>query len=150
MTSPNDNHDQRSLTREWAAARIVVIGGFVVAVLVAGFFAYRAHEEHAAAIQAALPKKVDAKALAQAELAVCTAELIAAEGIGIVPNYAGLASPRLARGDAPHRYICEAKTHLTTYFIAADLLCNALRDPRCVSVFRVASIDGRLLYARRE
>lgn len=136
--------------REWIAARIVVIGGLALALGLVAFFAYRAHQQAVALQQAALPKKVDAKALARAELAVCSAELIAAKNIGILPSYAGLATGRLMRGNLPQRFICEAKTHLTSYFIDADLLCNNLGEARCVSVYRVASLQGQLLYSRRE
>jgi len=152
MSLPENNSKQSGLRREWAAARVVVIGGFVIAIAVAGYFAYRQEQAQSPAgvPNAMTPHKVDAKLLAQAELAVCSAELIQAKGIGIVPAYGQLATPRLVRGNAPERFICEAATSLTHYFIAADVLCNKLADARCVSVYRIALKDGTLVYQRPE
>jgi predicted negative regulator of RcsB-dependent stress response len=153
MSSPEDESKQHALAREWAAARIVVIGGLLVAVAVAGYFAYRDRQatlaqQQAAAPIAVTPRKVDIKAVEQAELAVCTAELDHAIRIGIIPNYGALATSRLARTAVNRRFVCVAGTHLTKYFIAADLRCNNLRDPQCISVYRIASKDGQLLYSR--
>jgi len=47
MSLPEDGKAVGALKREWAAARIVVIGGFVVAIAVAGYFVYRARQEYA-------------------------------------------------------------------------------------------------------
>jgi hypothetical protein len=95
--------------------------------------------------------KVDPKVLVRVELAVCTAELMHAKDVGAIPAYGELATGQLVRaGDAPRRFICEAKTHLTNYFIAADVLCDKLSDPRCVSVYRVANREKQLIYARPE
>jgi predicted negative regulator of RcsB-dependent stress response len=154
MSLPEDQR-QRALKREWAAARIVVIGGLIAAVGVAGYFIWRARQEQLAAqpvVHATVVArpKLDPKTLARLELAVCSAELLRAKDLGIVPSYGALASPRLARANVPTRFICEAQTHLTKYFIAADVLCNQLGDPRCVSVFRIATKDGTLIYARPE
>jgi hypothetical protein len=154
MSLPEDNPKQHALKREWAAARIVVIGGFIVAIAVAGYFAYRQEQamraQSQATAQAGLPHKIDAKLLARAELAVCSAELIQAQSIGIVPTYGQLVTPRLVRENTPRRFICEAGTHLTRYFIAADIVCNNLADARCVSVFRIALKNGTLVYQRPE
>jgi|SRR5579862_8628579 len=148
-TEQKDEAKLRALKREWAAARAVVIGGLILAVAVAGYFAYRQHEEMRAELpQAVVPNKIDPKLLARAELAVCSAELKQAKTINIVPAYGQLASPNLIRSAVPKRFICEAATHLTKYFIAADLLCNNLTDGRCVSVYRVALTDGTLVYSR--
>jgi len=152
---PDNTPKQHALAREWAAARIVLIGGFIVAIGVAGYFVYRQHQEtlaeHGQSAQtAALPKKIDAKKLLQVEAAVCTEELIHAKNIGIVPEYGVLATPRLVRTDVSRRFICEASTHLAKYFIAADLRCNNLLDAACMSVYRVVLKDGTIVYARPE
>jgi len=87
--------------------------------------------------------------LARAELAVCTVELMRAKDLGVIPSYGQLASGQLVRApDAPHRFICEAQTHLTNYFISADVLCGKIADPRCVSVYRVATKEKQLVYSR--
>src|SRR5277367_5937903 len=103
MSLPEENPKQHALRREWAAARVVIIGGFIVAIAVAGYFAYRQEQAtraltQANAPQAGLAHKVDPKLLARAELAICSAELVQAQGIGIVPTYGQLATPTLVRG----------------------------------------------------
>lgn len=152
MSAPEDDTKQRALKREWAAARIVVIGGFIVAVAVAGYFVWKARQEQLAQTPVVhatvVHPKIDAKALQQLELALCTVELMHAKDIGMVPQYGELASAQLYHGSVPNRFICVAKTHLTNYFISADLLCNKITDPRCVSVYRVALKDGTLIYSR--
>ena len=152
MSAPEDDTKQRALKREWAAARIVVIGGFIVAIAVVGYFLWKARQDrlaHEPVVHATVVRpKVDAKTLRQLELAFCTVELIHAKDLGMVPNYGELASGQLYHGTVPNRFICEAKTHLTHYFISADLLCNKLTDPRCLSVYRVALKDGTLIYSR--
>jgi hypothetical protein len=154
MSPPPNDNKQRALAREWAAARIVIIGGFIIAIAVAGYFWYRERQATLAEQQASMPHavaaphKIDAKTLARIELAVCTVELNDAKSLGIIPQYGALASPRMARGNAPRRFICEAQTHLTRYFIAADILCNHLADARCVSVYRIATKAGSLVYSR--
>lgn len=150
MSTPENSNTRRALAREWAAARIVVIGGLIVAAAIAGYFAYGEYqaEKQAAAPTVVTPKPIDAKAMARVELEICSAELIRSKDIGIVPRYADLATPRLARTDVARRFVCVAKTNVAKYFIGADLRCNKLADARCVSVFRIVLGDGRLLYVR--
>ncbi len=155
MSLPEDDKKMGALKREWAAARIVVIGGFIVAIAVAGYFIYRARQQQIAqqpVVHATVVSpKVDPKVVARIELAVCTAELMRAKDVGAIPFYGELATGQLVRaGNAPRRFICEAKTHLTNYFIAADVLCDKLSDPRCVSVYRVATREKQLIYSRPE
>jgi hypothetical protein len=155
MSSPEDDKKIGPLKREWTAAHIVVIGGVIVAIAVAGYFLYRARQPQIAqqpVVHATVvAPKVDPKVLARVELAVCTAELIHAKDVGAIPPYGELASGQLVRaGNSSRRFICEAKTHLTNYFIAADVLCDRLADPSCVSVFRVATREKQLIYARPE
>jgi hypothetical protein len=153
MSLPDDDKKHSALKREWAAARIVVIGGFIVAIAVAGYFLWKARQDrlaqqpvvHATVVR---PPKVDAKTLLQLELALCTVELVHAKDLGMVPAYGELASSQLWHGTVPNRFICEAKTHLTNYFISADLLCNKITDARCLSVYRIALKDGTLIYSR--
>jgi len=156
MAVPENDQKQRALKREWAAARVVVIGGIIIAVGVAGYFVWRARQEklaeapvvHATVVQ---QPKVDQKLVQRVELALCTIGLSNAQGLGMVPQYATLATPRALRGTTPGRFICEAKTDLTHYFISADLKCShlgQLTDARCVSVYRVALKDGTLIYSR--
>jgi predicted negative regulator of RcsB-dependent stress response len=153
MSLPEDDKKMGALKREWAAARVVIIGGFIVAIAVAGYFYYRARQEQLAqqpiVHTTVVRPKVDAKTLARAELAVCTAELMRAKDVGAIPTYGQLATGQLVRApDAPQRFICEARTHLTSYYISADVMCDKLADPRCVSVYRVATKERQLIYDR--
>lgn len=153
MPTPDDKNKVHALSREWAAARIVVIGGLIVALAVAGYFAYRAREATIAAQQAAAPvmtPKVDAKTVARVELIVCNAELAHAKDLGIIPQYGRLDTPKLVRTQVERRYVCIGVTHLSKYYIAADLRCDNLADARCMSVYRIALPDGTLLYSRPE
>lgn len=155
MALPENDQKQRALKREWAAARIVVVGGIVIAIGVAGYFVWRARQEklaEAPVVHATVvpQPKIDQKVVEQAELALCTVELDHAKDLGMVPQYGDLATPRALRGTVPRRFICEAKTNLTHYYISADLVCNQLTDPRCVSVYRIALKDGTLIYSRPE
>ncbi|MGB8364741.1 MAG: hypothetical protein ACLQUZ_16740 [Rhizomicrobium sp.] len=88
--------------------------------------------------------------MARAELAVCSAELARAQAIGVIPQYGRLDSPKLMRTNVEGRFVCVAATHLTKYLIAADLRCNNLADPQCVSVVRIALMDGTVVYSRPE
>lgn len=152
MTTPEDDTTQRALRREWAAARLVVIGGLIVGLAIVGYLAYQQKAAADRALQEiasqSAERKINAKALAEAELAVCSAELIRAKAIGIVPNYGVLVSPHLIRGNIANRYVCEAGTSLTRYYIAADIRCNKLAEARCVSVYRIALKGGTLVYSR--
>lgn len=153
MSMPEHDSTQRALRREWAAARMIVIGGLILGFAVVAYLAYEQWQASnnalkSIATQTAPKRKIDAKALAEAELEVCSAELIRAKALGIVPQYGVLASAHLIRGNIANRYVCEAGTHLTRYYIAADLLCNKLAEARCVSVYRIAVKGGMLVYAR--
>lgn len=150
MSLPDDNSNKSALSREWAAARIVVIGGLVVAIAVAGYFAYRARTPAVLPLQTVVPAaaKPDAKLLARVELAVCTTVVKRAMDIGIIPTYGRLDTPQLVKTDVAHRFVCVGATHAAKYYVAADLRCNNLVDPQCVSVYRVALRDGTLLYSR--
>ncbi len=163
MSFPEDNTTQRALSREWAAARIVVIGGFIVAVAVTGYFAWQARQESIvrqhvlmaeqqaaarAAAAAAVPGKIDAKKLARAELAFCKAELKRAQDITIVPSYARLAAPNLVPTNIARRFICAAKTDVTVYLIAADLRCSNIQNPQCISIDRIVTKEKLLVYTR--
>lgn len=153
MTEEQKN--MRGLEREWNMALIVGIGGLVVAIAVAGYFGYREMHRRAqvAVVHAVAPTAhIDRKELQKIEVAVCNAEIAGAQSLAVVPAYAKLAEPNLVRTRVRGRFICVAETHLTQYLISADLRCEKLidviRDPRCVSVFRVMLKDGRLVYSR--
>ena len=131
----------RGTAREWAAARIVLIGGFIVAIAVAGFFLWQRHQATIAAQQKAV-----ATVNAQAQLLLCAMELASAKSMGIVPPYGRLITAAPRSGGKQGRYVCAAATPSLGYIITADLVCRALTDPKCVKVQSIKTSDGTALY----
>lgn len=148
MAYPDAAAASRALGREWLAARIVVVGGFLLALLAGIWFGVvypdfiRPHE-----IRTILKNRVEA--LLGAEARICTTGLNTAKNFGIVPQYGALASRRLARTTVQGRYLCLATTKSTKYVLAVDLVCRNLKDPRCVSLYNVSQTDGTVLYQRQ-
>jgi hypothetical protein len=148
MTDQESN--QGALAREWLWARITIIGGFVIALAVAGYFAYRAHTEIAnqeAAQQAAV--QAQAQVNAKVTLQLCSLALSAAKNFGIVPAYGQLASPKVQKTDVQGRYVCLAATSVTKFLLAADLVCRNLDDPHCISLYSITQDDGTVLFQRK-
>jgi len=150
---------KRGISREWAAARIVLIGGFIVAVAVAGYFLWQRHEETVALQQeqaqenARIAKAEQAQTRAQAanETAnagaiLCAMELAGAKKMGIVPPYGQLAAMTPKETERHGRYACVAATSALKYVIIADLVCRQLADPACVKIHAIKTDDGTTLY----
>jgi hypothetical protein len=138
---------QRALSREWLAARIVVIGGLVVAAAVAAYFgwikpAYLTPPQPT-------PEQQEARANAQAVLDMCTTGVAAAKAFGILPPYGRLVSLNVGRTDVQGRYVCQAATQVAKYLVAVELYCRNLKDRRCVSLYSVTQDDGTVLYQRQ-
>jgi hypothetical protein len=143
----------RGISREWLAARIVLLGGFVLAIAVAAYFTLRPApvvqqlpaaqtEDQAAAV---LARK---EANAKAAIMVCAMELLNAKNTGIVPSYGQLVGMLPRKTATRGRYACIAGTNVTHYVIEADLVCRNLLDSRCVALHEVKTSDGTLLYQR--
>jgi trans-2-enoyl-CoA reductase len=145
--------------REWTAARIVLIGGFIIAIAVAGYFTWTQHkqaQEAAAAQQAQVqaaeqaaagPTKAQiAQAQARMGLAVCLRVAINAAANGIIPNYAKLASRSPTPTKVQGRYTCLAVTDVAKYKVTGDLMCADMRKADCVKLYSVVSDDGTVLY----
>jgi hypothetical protein len=147
MTDQEPN--QGALAREWLWARITIIGGFVIAIGIAGYFIYRAHTDisnQQAAQQAAAQAQTQTNA--KVALQLCSLALNAAKNFGIVPAYGKLASPKVQKTDVQGRYVCLAATSVTKFLLAADLVCRNLDDQRCVSLYSITQDDGTVLYQR--
>ena len=148
MSSSNAAAAERALKLEWLIARIIVIGGFVIAIAVTVWFGYvmpRIIEPRQ--LHAALVTRV--KTLLVAESQICSMALNSARNFGIVPQYGRLASPKLALTQVQGRYICVAATSAAKYFMAIDLICKQLANPRCTSLYNVMQADGTVLYQRQ-
>jgi hypothetical protein len=134
----------RGTAREWFWARIVLIGGFVVAMAVAGYFVWQRHEE-------TIHAQEQAKAVINAKmgLAVCAMELASAQSMGIVPAFGHLTTAAPEATGRQGRYACTAATPSLKYIIAADLVCAAITNPKCVQVTSIKTDDGTMLYQQK-
>jgi hypothetical protein len=156
--------DLRMTGREWLAARIVLIGGFIIAIAVAGYFTWSQHQQAVqdAAAQAAQQKAAEQAAAAPSQelaaarertrmgLVVCIREIVNAETLGVVPKYAKLASGAPAATGVQGRYVCNAATDVAKYAVTADLICADMRKADCVKLYSVKSDDGTVLYQAKE
>ena len=149
MTDQNEN--MRATANEWRITMIVIGAGFLIAIALALYFALKpatAPETTTAqpTEQTMTPEQRRAEA-AQVGKVLCDAEVLNAQGIGILPNYAKSRGLPM-RTDTKGRYVCVASTGVAKYAIAADVTCSSLLDPRCVSVYSVTSDDGTVLFKR--
>jgi len=151
-----NDENMRGTQREWLAARIVILGGFAIAIAVAAYFTLRPAPQPVAETQPAAPAQQQmtpaqqaADTNAKAGMMVCAMELVNAENFGIIPSYGKLSSPFPKATDVRGRYVCSAATQTTKYIIAADLICRDLKDSRCVFVYSIATGDGTVLYQRQ-
>jgi hypothetical protein len=155
---------KRGTAREWAAARIVLIGGFAIAIVVAGYFAWQRHADTVAAQQeqaqqvAALAKAQSRPAFrettqdekAKGAMMFCAMELVNAKNMGIVPPFGQLASALPRKTATQGRYACLAATQVSKYVIEADLVCRQINDPKCVHLNSIKSDDGTVLYQAKK
>ncbi len=138
---------QRALSREWLAARIVVVGGLVLAAAVVVFFGW-IKPAYLTAPQLT-PEQQQARTNAQAVFDMCTTGVAAAKAFGILPTYGRLASLKVGKTDVQGRYVCVAATQVAKYLVAVELYCRNLKDRRCVSLYSVSQDDGTVLYQRQ-
>ncbi|HEY5048294.1 MAG TPA: hypothetical protein VII49_09760 [Rhizomicrobium sp.] len=145
--SPNAEHARGALSAEWLVARIVVVGGIVVAVAAIVWFGLlqpaMLRRETLARIQ--LHQTETVRAVTQ----LCKTGLSAAQSFGIVPPYGQLYGHNIYRTNVQGRYVCVASTHATRYLVAVDLFCRNVKDRRCVSLYSVTQANGAVLYQRR-
>ncbi len=146
--------DIGALSREWLAARVVVIGGFLIAVAVGLYFALWAGPaqtpEEQAAVQTPQAATSQQEAEASAEHQLCRMELANAQNYGLIPQFGRLSDPNPQKTDVQGRYVCQAATTAAKYNIAADLVCRDLTDPHCVALYSVTQDDGTVLYQRQQ
>jgi hypothetical protein len=147
MSVTEQGAGERALSREWLAARIVVIGGLVLAAALVAFFGWIKPTYLTAPQLTAEQQEARATALAIRDM--CTTGIAAAKAFGILPSYGHLASPNAGRTDVQGRYVCVAGTQVAKYLVAVELLCRDLKDRRCVSLYSVTQDDGTVLYQRQ-
>lgn len=148
MSSTGTPAPNRSLAREWLAIRIIVFGGFLVAVAAAIWFGIIVPK-------VIVPREMretlttQIRTLLTEEAQVCMTALTNAKNFGIVPQYGQLASAKLAQTNVQGRYACLAATHAAKYILIVDLVCRSLKDSRCVSLYNISQSDGTVLYQRQ-
>jgi hypothetical protein len=138
----------RALWWEWAAARIVV--GVGIALPLAAFLWLTIFPPKAPLWNSspAAPAASQAEGRARAGEQLCLAATALTQTFGILPGYAKpVGGPQ--NSDIRGRYVCTAQTGAAKYTITFDLLCRALNDARCFSLFNVAQDDGSMLYQRQ-
>lgn len=149
--------DLTALKREWLAARVVLIVGFILAM---GFGIYTAYlwrmgivnaRQQAAAEVAAQQATGNAQtADAQAGALVCRQALANAQNFGIVPSFTKLTNDQPQRTNVTGRYACAAATDSSQFALVADLICKDLNNPRCVPLYSVTQNGGAMLYQRHD
>ena len=159
MSDYNGDDGMQMTRREWFAARVVLIGGFLIAIAIAGYFTWQQHvqDQQAAAAQQA-QAQADARAAAgptpqqmaqmraRVNLMVCLRIVVNAATAGIVPNYTKLASTAPTPTKVQGRYSCMGATDVAKYKVTGDLICTDLRKATCVKLYSVISDDGTVLY----
>jgi hypothetical protein len=146
------DHDdmKRGTARDWFWARVVLIGGFAIAIVVAGYFGWQSHRETIAAQQpatAAANPKAALEAKARGAMMFCAIDLLNAKNLGVVPPYGQLANPLPQKTNKQGRYACTAATDVSKYKLEADLVCRQISNPACVKLHSVTSDDGTVLYS---
>jgi hypothetical protein len=148
MSSAGTTQPNRALAREWLAVRVIVLGGFLVAIAAAIWFGIIVPKVIAPRqLRETLTTQI--RTLLTEEAQVCTTAIASAKNFGIVPQYGQLASAKVAQTGVQGRYACLAATHVAKYVMVVDLICRNLKDMRCVSLYNVSQTDGTVLYQRQ-
>jgi hypothetical protein len=150
----NEDEMQRGTAREWLAARVVVVGGFLIAIAVAAYFTLRpapqpVTEAQPAAQQQPMTAQQAASQNAKDAMLVCAQELVNAKNSGIVPASGQLANAFPKATSVRARYVCTAATSAAKYLISADLVCRDLLNSRCVRLYSITDAHGMVLYQRQ-
>jgi hypothetical protein len=152
---------KRGTAREWFWARVVLIGGFAVAVAVAGYFGWERHAQTIAAQQqeaarlaatarqqprTMTPEQARADENKKLGMMICAMELVNAKNMGVIPPYGQLADTQPRATAKKNRLSCLAATEVNKYEIQADLLCRTLTSPQCMKLHSVKTADGTTLF----
>jgi hypothetical protein len=147
-------HDMQSdlqrIDREWLVTRIVLVAGFVIAIVGAAYvgFAWRAQvvEGRTKAAQAI----AENQALQNAIQAFCPTVLSGAKSMGLVPPYTELSDPAPHSTQVTGRYLCAANTDSSRFLLAADLICRNVKDAHCLSLYAVTQNGTAVIYQRKK
>jgi hypothetical protein len=142
--------------REWLAARIVFVAGFVIALAFVGWWAWdhRVIADDLSAIAAGddsqLQGEVGSGQTTNAGIMLCGLSIATAQNFGIFP-----ANMRFAGGpektSTAGRYVCAADDPKDVRFlVSVDLVCRDLRKPECANIYSVTKTDGTSIYQRHQ
>jgi len=151
----DQQHDLKAISREWAAARVIFIIGFILALGAGGYYAWQARQsvvsqrqQTLAEVKAVQAQENQAEEADQAGQQLCRTALASAKNFGIIPPYGQLAAYEPKKSDVTGRYVCAAATGETKYVIAADLVCRDFKNAKCVILFSITDAEGAVLYQR--
>lgn len=149
--------DLAALKREWLAARVVLIVGFIFAVGFGIYTAYlwrmgivNARQQAAAEVETQQAVGNAQTANAQAGAMLCRQALTNAQNFGIVPGFTKLTNNQPQATGVTGRYTCAAATDSSQFVLTADLFCKDLNNPRCVPLYSVTQNGGAVLYQRHD
>jgi len=138
-----------ALRREWLGARLVaafgvlIVGAVVATILVNNWSERQPNME---AVAPAPPSNADAR---RAEnIAVCTAALVSAQTLGVMPAFAVRDGDEAKTTSVQGRYACGARTDAARYTIVFDLVCTDLTRSDCVVPFQIAQQGGGVIFQR--
>jgi hypothetical protein len=157
---PADAQGMVALTREWLAARIVFVVGFVAAIAFFGYYTYShwpsvdstgdTYADNSGVVSnGTVPDATSANPATKEGFMLCRMMIGLGESFGVLPNtmkYAG--GP--AKTDVQGRYICTAMdTSNVRYSLNGELVCKDLNNPNCVSMVTVTKADGTVMFQRQ-
>ena len=154
---PADTAGMVALNREWLAARIVFVAGFVIALAFVGWWSYahrvvldRFGNAVSAGPQDSMSEAVASGKTTKEGFAFCRLTIATGENFGVVPG-----TMRFAGGpgktDVQGRYICTGDDDANVrYAFTVDHLCQDLNNPNCVSLVSVVKADGTTLFKRAD
>ena len=150
VTAYEHDPNMPALRREWLGARLVAAFGVLfVGIVVAMIFVNNWLVSHPGVEVVAPAAAPDAEARRQADIALCTAALLNAQKLGIMPGFAERDGDSAEATNVTGRYVCGAKTDAAKYTIVFDLACRDLGQDNCLVPFQISQEGGGVIYQRR-
>ncbi len=147
------------IAREWLAARVVFVAGFLVAILFVAYWTYGHHNAADDLVGLGAPVadengmqgQVGSGRTNQAGIMLCGLAIATGQNFGVMPanmRYAGGPEKTAIAG----RYICATDDpHGVRFLVAVDLICKDLRNPGCVNLFSITKqADSSSVFQRHQ
>jgi hypothetical protein len=144
-----------AIAREWLAARIVFVVGFVIAIGFAAWWTWNHRPEVPVdvVVDASDPGagsygEIGTGQTSEVGFQLCRMATATAQNIGVFPaNMRFAGGP--TKGDRDGRYVCAADDPAGARFnITFDLFCRDLRNANCVNLYSLVKQDGTAVYQR--